>query len=138
MSEWIGLFLSGQFARFLMAGGTSALANWLSRIALTPITGYIAALFLAYAIGIATAFVLNERYVFARSSTRRHQQVIYFVGFNLCMMPVVITISWALSETLFPRIGMTFFPREIAHAIAVASPVPISFLMHKFFTFKGA
>lgn len=134
----VGLFLTWQFVWFLVVGLSAAIIHWTARYLLTPVIGYEFALVAAYAIGIAVAYILNAKFVFADALNERRQQVVYFVGFNLLMAPFVVGIAYGLSEHLFPQIGWTYNPRGIAHAIGVASPIFVNFLLHKFFTFKGA
>ena len=137
-SSVIGLFLTRQFLAFLAVGLTAAIIHWISRYLLTPVIGYELALIIAYAIGIIVAYCLNASFVFSTAANKRREQVVYFVGFNLMMAPFVIGIAYGLSEYLFPRIGWSFSPRGVAHAIGVAAPIFVNFLLHKFFTFKGA
>ena len=133
----MSLFVSWQFIRFVLVGGVAAVLHWLARYLLNPLTGYVAALVLAYMIGIAVGYILNALFVFSDAKTRRRKQIAYFVAFNLLMAPVVIGVAYILSEYVFARFTWMAHPREIAHAIGVASPIFINFLLHKFFTFKG-
>lgn len=134
----ISLFFSTQFLKFLLVGGLAAFLHWYARYLLTPLMGYVWALCLAYAIGISVGYVLNAVFVFSKAQNARSKQIGYFVLFNLLMAPVVIVLSYLLSEVVFASVGMSYHPREIAHGIGVASPVFINFLLHKFLTFKGA
>lgn len=137
VQSFLSLFFSQQFLKFLLAGGVAALTHWYARYALTPALGYVSALVVAYAVGIAVGYILNAWLVFSNAKTTRAKQMRYFVLFNLAMAPIVILLSYFLSEFAFSSSRMTYHPREIAHALAVTSPIFINFLFHKFFTFRG-
>ena len=125
-----------QFIRFLLAGGVAALANWGSRIWLNEFMSFRSAVVVAYAIGIATAFVLNKQFVFTQSGRQISGEIRYFVFFNLLAFPVVLGISVFLTEYFMPRYDFQWHPRELAHGIAIALPVVVNFYLHKFVTFR--
>ena len=127
-----------QFLRFLVAGGVAALVHWGSRIGLNLWVDFRVALVLAYAVGIATAFVLNRWLVFPPSGRALRAEVSYFVVFNVAAFPLVWGTSVVLAESLLPALGMTALVRELAHAIAIALPLVVNFYLHKFVTFREA
>jgi putative flippase GtrA len=61
--------MSGQFLllRFLSTGGLAAVVNLLSRYELNRILSFEIAVFLAYLVGMLTAYVLARRFVFQAS-----------------------------------------------------------------------
>ena len=132
------LYLSGQFGRFLLAGGLAALVNWLSRFVFNLAMSYAAAIVAAFALGMAVAFVLNKRYVFPYSQRTVAAEVSFFVLFNLAAFPVVWVIAYLLGERFLPGL----MPRQLAlalgHGCAVAIPALVNFVLHKFITFRGA
>jgi len=129
-------FLTAQFLRFVMVGGVAATGHWLARIAIDRHVSYLAALVLAYPVGIALGYLLNVTFVFSSNPDRRLKEISTYALLTIAMFPIVIAVSWGISELVFTPLGMTYHPREIAHAIGVLSPVAISFLLHKFLTFK--
>jgi putative flippase GtrA len=134
----LSLYLSGQFGRFLLAGGFAAIINWTSRFTFSLVMSYAAAIVAAYALGMAVAYVLNKRYVFPYSRRPVAAEISFFVLFNLAAFPVVWAIAYVLGERLLPGL----LPRQLAlalgHGFAVAVPGLINFVLHKFITFRGA
>lgn len=128
-------FISRQFALFLLVGGGAAVLHWLARVFIDLFASYFVALVLAYGVGIAAGYTLNAMFVFSSNKEQRAREVFLFSAFNIAMLPVVLGVSWTLSELLFPAIGMTWHAREIAHAIGIITPVFANFLFHKFVTF---
>lgn len=136
MQTALRLLMTAQFGLFLVAGGVAALVHWGSRIWLNEFMDFRVALVIAYAIGIATAFILNKLFVFPKSGRQLRAEVSYFVIFNLAAFPVVWGASVFLAEYAMPRLGMDWHPREIAHGIAIALPLVLNFYLHKFVTFR--
>lgn len=125
-----------RFVRFLAAGGIAALANFLSRIALSEVMAYVPAIVLAYGIGMLTAFLLNRAFVFTAADNSLSQQLKWFVLVNLLAVLQTVLISLLFARWLFPLAGMDFHPETIAHAIGVAVPVITSYLGHRKWTFR--
>jgi putative flippase GtrA len=134
----IAAFFSWQFIRFTIVGGIAAFLHWGSRIIFNYFVSYPTALVLAYGIGIITALILNKVYVFPLSSKSLRWEIFFFVIVNLIAFPFVWSIAYVLSEFLFPEIGFYFYPRAVAHGIAIFFPLFINFLAHKYVTFRGA
>jgi len=128
--------ISPQFLRFLVAGGIAAAANFGSRILLSQVMPYAAAIIVAYCIGMVTAFLLNRRFVFEASSNPLHHQAAWFVAINLLAVVQTLAVSLVLARWLFPAVGMTFHPETLAHAVGVAVPVFTSYVGHKALTFR--
>ena len=126
-----------RFVLFLAAGGTAAVVNFLSRIALSEVMAYVPAIVLAYCLGMLTAFVLNRAFVFTGASNPMSQQMKWFVLVNLFAVVQTVAISLAFARWLFPLAGMDFEPETMAHAIGVAVPVFTSYLGHKHLSFRG-
>ncbi len=128
-------FLSRQFAGFLAVGGLAALLHWLSRVLLSALMPYSAAVALAYVVGMSVAFVLNSYYVFPTSDKPVARQARDFVAINLAFFPVVWVIAMGLNQFL-PRIGIVQYAEEVAHALAISLPVLATFLLYKFYAFR--
>lgn len=127
--------LTAQFALFLLVGGTAAAANWVARLVLSRWMGFGWAVVAAYAVGMATAFLLNRRFVFPRSTRPAALQARDFVFINVVSFPVVWIASIALDAGL-RALGMQRFTQELAHGVAVALPAVVSFLLYKFVAFR--
>lgn len=128
------LYLTGQFGKFLIAGGLAALANFASRFAFERSVSFWAAVSLAYLVGFATAFTLNRLFVFAASDKPLHHEIGWFFLFNILAFPVVVGAAFGLNE-LFEPFAPLFYAQSAAHGIAIMLPVFINFAAHKFITF---
>ncbi len=127
--------MSRQFAGFLLVGTTAAGLHWLARLALSTVMPYGWAVFLAYGVGMAIAFVLNSYYVFPTSDKPVAKQARDFVAINLAFMPVVWAAAMGLNA-LLPRVGIVRYSEEVAHALAISLPVLATFLLYKFYAFR--
>ncbi|HEX5213405.1 MAG TPA: GtrA family protein [Pseudolabrys sp.] len=132
------LYLSGQFGRFLIAGGVALLLNWLCRFVFNWFVDFGWAVVLAYAVGIAVAFVLNKIFVFPYSERSLNFELFLFFLVNIAAFPYVWSIAYVLGEWVLVH----WMPKQVAfafgHAIAIATPVFVNFFLHKFVTFRGA
>lgn len=125
-----------QIALFLLAGGLAALANILSRMALSHVMPYVAAIVVAYCIGMLTAFALNRAFVFTKTTNLLHEQAKWFVIVNLAAVVQTIAISLIFARWLLPVIGVEAHRETIAHIAGVLVPVATSYLGHKHFSFR--
>jgi putative flippase GtrA len=122
--------------RFLLAGGTAALVNFGSRLLLSGYLPYAVAIVLAYLLGMATAFLLNRRYVFRGSTNRLHQQVVWFAAVNALALLQTLGVSLILADIMLPWAGLTWHAHEVAHAAGIVAPIFTSYLGHKKWTFR--
>ena len=130
-------FLSQQFLKFLFVGGLAAGVNFVSRILLSETMSYRWAVFVAYFIGMLTAYILSRTFVFEKSSRKPLHELYYFAVVNMVAVCQVWLISVFLAEYLFPKSGFGFYPEEIAHIIGLSVPIFTSFLGHKYWSFKS-
>jgi len=128
--------MSSEFARFVLVGGLAALVNLAVRWAAQLVMPFEAAIVVGYAAGMAVAFVLNRRFVFAASGSRR-RQLWRFVLVNVLGLAQVWLVSVALARAVLPWLGWRWHADTVAHAIGVASPVVTSYLAHKHFSFAA-
>lgn len=129
--------ISPRFARFLLVGGFAAAVNFGSRIALDAVMPYVPAIVLAYGIGMATAFVLNRRFVFTGADNPVSHQAGWFVLVNLAAVAQTLLVSLLLARWLLPALGWTWHPETVAHAFGVAVPVVTSYIGHKRLSFAS-
>jgi len=127
--------LSSEFVRFLAVGGFAAGINFISRIILNEYMSFRWAVFVAYLIGMLTAYLFSRWFVFEASGKHPGNELFYFTLVNLAAVAQVWLISVGLAEYLFPAIGFTFFRHEIAHLIGLAVPAVTSYYGHKYFSF---
>ena len=120
---------NSQFLRFLVAGGTAAVVNYGSRFVWSLFMPFWAAVIVAYACGIVTAFVLSKLFVFTDSVHSTQRSAVYFVLVNL----VAAAQTWVISLVL-----VNWMPEWFAHGVGVAFPVFTSYIGHKRFSFRSA
>ena len=125
-----------RFARFLVAGGVAALANYGSRFLFSLRFDYEIAICLAFVVGLATGFLLMRRYVFMAHDKPLRPQVIKYVAVNGLALLQTLAISLLLARWLFPLIGVDRHAEAIAHAVGVAVPVVTSYFGHRLSTFR--
>jgi putative flippase GtrA len=132
----IQTFLSRQFLTFLLTGGTAAIVNFGSRILYSLVLDFSSAVILAYITGMVTAFILAKIFVFKDSQQSLHTSAVFFILVNLLAILQTWGISMGIAYSLLPRMGVTSFVPEIAHAIGVVVPVFSSYIGHKRWSFR--
>ncbi|MBX3725014.1 MAG: GtrA family protein [Xanthomonadales bacterium] len=129
---------SSRFLRFLLVGGFAAAVNLAAGILLRQWLGFAPAAVIAYAIGMATAFVLNRLLVFAGAARPVHEQAAWFVLVNLAGVAQTVLIGLLLARIVLPWLDWTWHTDTVAHAVGIAVPVVTSYLGHKHLSFRGA
>ncbi len=130
--------MKAEFARFVALGGVAAAANWLARFPLNAVLPYLAAVAVAYIVGMVVAFALFSRFVFPARSQPLAKQVGWFVVVNLAGIAQVVAVAWLLRQQLFPAFGWTgALPDAAAHAVAIGVPAISSYFGHKWLTFRA-
>jgi len=124
-----------RFALFLLAGGTSAVFNIVSRVVFSQAVRYEIAVVLAYLVGMTIAYTLNKLFVFERSGRAVADEYVRFGIVNLVALAQVWIVSVGLARFLFPALGFTWHADTVAHVIGVAVPVVTSYFGHKHFSF---
>ena len=135
MRAVIAAMLSPRFLRFALSGGVAAAANILSRIALSEVMGYSAAIVIAYLIGMTVAFLLMKFLVFERSGRHPGGEYFRFGLVNLVALAQVWCVSMVLARYVLPTVLPSLPPETPAHVIGVLSPIVTSYFLHKHFTF---
>jgi putative flippase GtrA len=130
--------MSRQFVIFLVTGGVAAAVNFGSRILYNQWVNFSVAVVLAYLTGMVTAFVLARYFVFTESNQSMQRSALWFVVVNIVAVMQTWVISMLLAYYVLPRMDLTQFIPEIAHAVGVVVPVFTSYLGHKRFSFKQA
>lgn len=133
-------YISGDmspFLKFLLSGGVAAGVNLLSRLALSTVIPYEAAVVLAYIAGMVTAYLLMRLFVFEASGQTAVSELSRFTLVNMVALVQVWIVSVGLARWLFPTIGFVWHAETVAHAIGVLSPVVTSYFGHKRFSFRN-
>lgn len=129
-------FVPREFLVFLLTGGFAAAVNWGSRIVYNIWMPYSSAIIVAYITGMITAFILAKLFVFKSSTQSTGRSVFFFTLVNLVAVLQTWAVSVGLAYWLFPRLGMNWHDRDIAHLVGVAIPVFTSYVGHKRWSFK--
>jgi putative flippase GtrA len=130
------LFISRQFVIFLITGGISALANFLSRILYNAVVTFPVAIALAYITGMVVAFILAKIYVFTESSHSLAKSAILFTAVNLLGFIQAWIVSMVLEYHILPAIGIHQFDKSIATLVGISVPAFTSFIGYKYISFK--
>jgi putative flippase GtrA len=125
-----------QFAIFLLAGGTAALANIASRFILSRFLPLAAAVVLAYLVGMAVAFALMRSHVFPPSSRSLKRQVTMFAAVNGVALAQTLIVTLVLARWLLPALGVRDHAQDIAHIVGVGVPIVTSYFGHKHVSFR--
>ena len=128
-------FFTRQFLCFAGIGIVAAALNWGSGRLFALVTSFSFSIELAYGVGVASAFVMNRLWVFPGSPRPMVQQIVWFMGVNLLFFPIVWGVSVALGNYVLPWLGMRDLAEPLGHAAALAFPMILTFLIHKFLTF---
>ncbi len=129
-------FISRQFLRFLLTGGTAAGINFGSRIVYNQWTGFSQAIILAYLTGMITAFILAKSFVFKDSTQPLHRSLLSFSLVNFVAILQTWGISIIMANYILPLTGVRLFVHDIAHATGIIIPVFSSYIGHKRWSFK--
>lgn len=135
LQRLVAFYVNGVFARFLVAGGLAALANFASRLLLQPYAGFKVAVVLAYLVGFTTAFLLNRAFVFPKSGKPMRVEIAWFFLFNLLAFPVVVVSAILLRDFVFVRFLPHALAETVAHGVAILIPVAFNFAAHRLVTF---
>lgn len=119
-----------------MAGGTAALANFLSRILLGFYLDYVPSIVVAYLIGMTTAYLICRAWVFEAQTNTAIQQIGYFILVNVFAVLQTIVISLIFANYIFSGIADVQLREAMAHFIGICVPVFTSFIGHKYLSFR--
>ena len=125
-----------EFIRFLTTSGFAALVNIVARIGFSKFLIYEWAVFLAYLVGMLTAYILTRRFVFAASGRSVKYEMSGFIFVNIVAIIQVWVVSIVLYKWALPQINWTYRPELIAHICGVISPAFTSYFGHKYISFR--
>ena len=134
IKSFLLLYFSKQFIYFLIAGGLSALLNFLTRLILRPYFDIILSAAFSYTAALICAFFLYRKFVFPYSNVPMNIQGKKFLLIQIACMPIVILI-FSLMAGFFTSIGFGIYSEPLAHAISIGMPALITFLLYKLIVF---
>lgn len=124
-----------EFIKFLITSGIATIVNILARIALSIYMPYEVAVVIAHLIGMAVAYALARKYVFAHSGQNVSREITGFALVNVMSLTQVWLISVGLYRFGFPAIDWTYRPDLVAHLVGVGSLTFTSYFGHKYISF---
>ncbi|MGE7153710.1 GtrA family protein [Methylorubrum rhodesianum] len=132
--------IGNEVVRFLIAGGSATAINWLTRIPLSLVLPFEAALLTAYGLGMAASFWLYRAFVFrvaSRGSLRG--QVGLFLAVNAVGAGVVLAVSTAMLDGLTILLPELRLPvaQALAHGLGIAVGAVANYLGHRLLTFAS-
>jgi putative flippase GtrA len=130
------MFFERQFLFFVAAGGTSVVANFLSRVLFSFWFSYPVAVALAYLVGMVVAFILMRQVVFQAAGRSLAPQVLKFTIVNAWGFVQTLLVSLALARWALPAAGVTRYTEEIGHLIGLSLLAVTSYAMHRLATFR--
>jgi putative flippase GtrA len=128
--------MASQFMRFLVAGGLAAVANVVSRVGFSHFAPLPVAVVLAYLVGMAVAFVLMRRHVFAPGVAPLSRQISAFALVNLAAVLQTLVVTLVLADLMFPWAGVHDHADLVAHVCGVGVPIVTSFIGHRRWSFR--
>lgn len=124
-----------EFVRFVVTSGVAALVNIGARVIFSQFVSYGWAVFLAYLIGMLTAYLLARKYVFEASGRSVQREMSGFIFINIIAVIQVWIVSVGLYKWVLPWIHWTWEPALVAHICGVISPTFTSYFGHKYISF---
>lgn len=114
--------IRGEALRFLVVGASNTAVTYALYLALLPVAGYSLAYTIAYAIGIAIAYLLNTQIVFRVGHTLA----------GLALFPLVYVAQYIAGiVVLYLTINLFRVPKQFALIASIVTTVPITFLLSR-------
>lgn len=128
--------LADERFRFLLAGGSAALLNWLIRFPLSSFMPYAAAVSVATAIGMVAGFFLYKHLVFQATLRPLWLQIRDFIGVNIVAGVVTVLSALILSNGPWWPDAYKHFAPGASHLAGIGIGAVVNFFGHKLFTFR--
>ena len=128
--------LGKQFFLFIIAGGTSAIINLLSRIVLSIFLSFEFSILISYLIGMIIAFLLFKKFVFVNTKKSNKNSLAAYSLINLISVIQTFFISTLMRNWLITILDNLTITELISHLTGLGILTFTSFLGHKYITFK--
>lgn len=129
--------MTREFAAFVATAAAAAAINVAAGRLFALFVPLEAAVVLAFPVALTFAYAVNRRLVFRSASGAVAAEYGRFLAVNLAALAVVWAVTIGLARVALPAIGWRWHPELVAHAVGVASPVALSFWLHRTFTFRA-
>lgn len=127
---------TGQFVRFLLAGGLAAVANFGSRFVFSHFVSFVPAVVLAFLVGLVTGFAIMRAFVFSGRAEAPAKQAGYYLLVNLVGLAVTVVVSVVVAKGVSFLLPDPDKTEALGHLAGVAAPALLSFYAHKKLTFR--
>lgn len=123
--------------RFLFAGGSAALVNWLVRFPLGLLLPYSSAVLVAQGIGMAYGFVIYRNWAFRPTTARGlWREIRDFLLVNAAGIAITLAVAIGVAA-LFGALGVpAMFGEAAAHAIGIGFGAVANYFGHRYVTFR--
>lgn len=126
-----------EFLAFFLCGASAAMINLVSRWALTLFLPYVAAITIAYLLGLLSGYIFFKHFAFrAETGRKKWQEWFWYILVNAYGLGQTILLSLLFAQYIFPWMGMTYYPEDLAHIIGLCPSIFTSYLGHKYLTFR--
>lgn len=128
--------------RFLLAGGSAALLNWLVRFPLSEVLPFSAAVVLSQAIGMVYAFFIYRNWVFRPTGpvekASRLAEAARFLAVNGMTMIATLLVALVVRYGLMLSGVGPFVADALGHGIGIAAGAVLNFFGHRAITFRSS
>ncbi len=133
------IFISKEFAKFLLVGGTAALVNFFSRFCFQIFFSYVFSIACAFILGSIISFILNKNFTFKAHDEKTRIQMFKFT---------IIAIGSIFLASFLAGIIMFFYNfftiayvsqptmETLTHIFTIGVNTIYNFLAMKYFSFK--
>jgi putative flippase GtrA len=121
---------------FLAAGGIAAALNWGSRFLFSLWMPFELAVVFAFAVGLASGFVLMRTFTFRATGRPFLPQAGRYALVNAAALAQTFVVSVVMARWVLPSVGVREQAEAIGHLAGVLFPVITSYFAHRMYTFK--
>jgi energy-coupling factor transport system substrate-specific component len=129
-------WLAGSEGRFVVAGAAAALINWIARFPLELLVPFAMAVLGAMAIGMASGFLLYDRWVFPSSARPLSLKIRAFIAVNILSQAIMFVTAIGIRELALLAGVPTLFAGAGAHMLGIVAGALCSFFGHRSVTFQ--
>src|SRR5690606_1935559 len=130
MKESLNRFFTGEFFRFVIVGGISAIIEYSLYFLFKPAFGYLLGNVIAFACTNIVTYMLTRKYVFASCNENKTQEAMLF---TVCLVGALITNQIAL----WVLVEFGSMDDRIAKIVAIAVTVVWNFFTRKHVVFRN-
>jgi putative flippase GtrA len=133
-------FLSAEFIRFLLVGGSAALANFLSGFFFQQFFSYRVSIALAFTVGSVISFIFNKLFTFKAHDEKVMRQLVKFTVVAVVAIFLAELVAGLVLE-IYRWLALRLFSEQLvkslAHVVAIGVTTIFNYLAMKFFSFRS-